>query len=327
MYRISYRFLVPGWSAKPLWVPVGAGNSVVVVDVPRWGPMLQGRGRSHGHNGAVTPEDFFVDREPLGQRVLSSGLLARIRSGEHIGRSDVEVGVALLRLAHSELEAYGTDGAQRTNEDEMRLILGACRLLLKRIGVDLDLPFSDFRTFRSHWLANEGYGSWQARRDILNGLFEPVHLKLARLEDSEIVSTLARPVTSHPGTGWSRVDAEINELRRHFAGARSEQDYRNVGNDCVAVLERLSEAVFDPDRHHQEGETIPPVPNTKLRIGRFVEDAAAGPANQEVRKVARAVIELAQAVKHRSAPSRRDAGIAADSVIQLANILRRLAEE
>ena len=37
-------------------------------------------------------------------------------------RSDVEVGVALLRLAHDELEAFGTDGAQRTSEDEMRLV-------------------------------------------------------------------------------------------------------------------------------------------------------------------------------------------------------------
>ena len=268
-----------------------------------------------------------MDREPLGQRVVNRGLLERIRKGTDIGRSDVEVGVALLRLAHDELEAYGTDGAERTNDDEVRLILRACGLLLKRIGVDFEPPFSDFRTFRSHWMANDGYGSWQARRDILNGLFEPVHLELARLEDDEIVSTLARPITTHPGTGWSRVDAEINELRRHFAMARSEQDYRNVGNDCVAVLERLSEAVFDPDRHLQEGEEIPPAANTKLRIGRFVEHAAAGHANQEVRKVARAVIEIAQAVKHRSTPSRRDAGIAADSVIQLANILLRLAEE
>ena len=36
MYRIMYRFLVPGWSAKP----VGAGNSAVVVDLPRCGPIL-----------------------------------------------------------------------------------------------------------------------------------------------------------------------------------------------------------------------------------------------------------------------------------------------
>jgi hypothetical protein len=39
------------------------------------------------------------------------------------------------------------------------------------------------------------------------------------------------------------------------------------------------------------------------------------------------VIEMAQEVKHRSTRNRREAGIAADSVILLANILRRLDEE
>lgn len=275
----------------------------------------------------MTPEDFFEDDWLTEQRILNRGLLERIRSGSYPDRSDVEVGAALLRLTHDELEAYGTDGSQRTSEDDMRAITRTCRLLMQRIGVDFVLPFSDYRTFRSHWVANGGHGSWQARRDILNALFEPLHLELARLEDDEIISTLTRPITPHPGTGWSRVDAEINELRRHFAAARSAQDYRNVGNDCVAVTEKLSEAVFDPDRHLRAGEDLPPVSNTKIRIDRFVEHAAAGPANKEIRKVARAVIELAQAVKHRDTPSRRDAGIAADSVIQLANILRRLSEQ
>ncbi len=274
----------------------------------------------------MTPEDFFSTGQPWGQRVLDSELLERIRFGTEIDHSDVEFGVALLRLAHDELQAYGTGETQRTDENEIRLILRTSSALLERIGIRLDLPFSDYQTFRSHWVANGAYGSWQARRDILNELFEPVHLALTRLEDNEIQSTLAKPITSHPGTGWSRVDAEINELRRHFGSARSEQDYRNIGNDCNAVLERLSEAVFDPERHLQEGEEVPPVANTKQRLGRFVDTAAAGSANSEVRKAARAVIELAQAVKHQSAPSRRDAGIAADSVILLANIMRRLAE-
>ena len=233
----------------------------------------------------MTPEDFFVD-DPVGNRMLNLDLLERVRSGGIVDRSDAEIGVALLRLAHDELEAYGTDGGQRTNEAETRLILRTCRRLLARIGIDLDLPFSDFRTFRSHWLANDAYGSWQARRDILNDLFEPLHLELAQLEDNEIVSTLARPVTSHPGTGWVQVDAEITELRRHFAIARSDQDYRDIGNDCVAVLERLSATVFDPDRHTRKGENPPPLANTKQRLGRFVENAAPGPAKAEIRKVA-----------------------------------------
>ncbi len=276
----------------------------------------------------MTPEDFFRDNEldPMADSVLDRDLLVRLRSGSDAKRSDVEVGVALLRLAHDELEAFGTDGSERTSEEEIRLVLRTSRRVLDRVGLSLDLPFSDFRTFKTFWVANDGYGSWQARRDMLNGLFEPVHLELTRREDGEITSTLARPVTSHPGTGWSRVDDEVNELRRHFQVARSEQDYRNVGNDCVAVLERLSEAAFDADRHLPDGEEIPPVAKTKLRFDMIINSSAGGSDNAEIRKVARAVVELAQAVKHRSTPSRRDAGIAADSVIQLVNILRRLTE-
>jgi hypothetical protein len=36
---------------------------------------------------------------------------------------------------------------------------------------------------------------------------------------------------------------------------------------------------------------------------------------------------FAQEVKHDTAPTRRDAGIAADPVIMLANLLRRLEQE
>ena len=139
----------------------------------------------------MTPEDFFRDDEfdSMGPSVLDRDLLIRLRAGSDAHRSDVEVGVALLRLAHDELEAFGTDGSQRTSEDEIRLVLRASRRVLDRVGLSLDLPFSDFRSFRSHWVANDGYGSWQARRDILNELFEPVHLELARREDGEIAST------------------------------------------------------------------------------------------------------------------------------------------
>ena len=275
----------------------------------------------------VTPEDFFEDDFFSGQRVLRRELLDGVRAGTYNDRSDVEVAVALLRLAHDELQAYGTDGAERTDEQGIRLILRTSRQLLKRLGIVLELPFSDYRTFRTHWVANDGYGSWQARRDILNELFEPLHLELAELEDDELGSVLAKPITSHPGTGWNRVDTEINELRRHFHAARSAQDYRNVGNDCVAVLERLSEVAFDPEIHLEEGEQVPPVANTKVRLGKFVDHAAPSPANAEIRRVARAAIELAQAIKHQGEPTRRNAGIAADSVILLANLLRRLAEE
>lgn len=46
-----------------------------------------------------------------------------------------------------------------------------------------------------------------------------------------------------------------------------------------------------------------------------------------MRKLARAAIELAEAVKHGRTPDRTKAGVAADAVILLANVLRRLDEE
>jgi hypothetical protein len=52
-----------------------------------------------------------------------------------------------------------------------------------------------------------------------------------------------------------------------------------------------------------------------------------GSENATLRKLARSTIEYAQHVKHSGTPTRREAGIAADAVIQLANILRRLDDD
>ena len=122
------------------------------------------------------------------------------------------------------------------------------------------------------------------------------------------------------------MDEEIAELRRHFEIATSPQDYRNIGNDCVTVLEAISAVAYDHAIHKRGDEPEPPVASTKDRLDRYVEVSIPGAENAPIRKVARAVIELAQAVKHRPAGNRRDAGIAADAVIQLANLLRRTQE-
>lgn len=62
-------------------------------------------------------------------------------------------------------------------------------------------------------------------------------------------------------------------------------------------------------------------------------EAGAGPSptatasRAELRRVLNGAIELAQKVKHNPTPTRRQADLAADSVIMLANILRRLHEK
>ena len=278
-------------------------------------------------------DDFFEDDEipdrfgTLGRHVRTD-LLTHLRTRPVDGQSDIEIAVPLATLIHDELEKYGTDSSQVMSEPEIRVALLALKAVDERLGItDHTIPFRDFGSFRTYWSRNNGYGSWQTRRDLLSDIFNPLHERLAVLEQRALTSTLAQPVTSHPRTGWPSIDTEINELRRHFQNARTAQDYRAVGLDCVAVTEALSAQVYDAARHLRYGETEPPVANTKQRLERFVEDTATGANNAALRKLARAAIEFSQHVKHSGTPTRIEAGIAADGVILLANILRRLDEE
>lgn len=276
----------------------------------------------------MRPDDFFKQPDPLvpgGKQRLDFERIRHLRGGPIDDADDVEAAVALSRLVHDELEAFGTAGGEVLFENEIREALFALRAVVDRLGIeDFDVPFRSYATFKGYWLKNDGYGSWQARRDILGEIFDGLHDELADLESRALSATLAQPVSPRGRTGWHKIDAEIAELRRHFQRARSPQDYRNVGNDSVTVIEALSRELYDPARHLRKDEEEPPVGNTKQRLGRYVEDALPGSQAGELRRLVRASIEVAQAVKHRETPTRRAAGLAADSVILLANLLRRL---
>lgn len=279
----------------------------------------------------MRPDDFFKDEaDPFGlgtERKVDRDLLVSLRRHPHPGTEEPELAVALARLVHDELEAFGTDGGTQLNEAEIRDALLALRAVAKRIGLgDVDIPFRDYGTFKSYWLRNDGYGSWQARRDMLNTIFEPIHDRLIERESGALDSSLAQPVSPRGRTGWAKVDEELTEMRRHFEIAQTVQDYRNIGNDAVTITEALSRQVYDAARHLRDGEEEPAIGKTKQRLERFVEDALPGRESSTPRRLVRASIEMAQEVKHSDTPTRRDAGLAADAVILLANLLRRLDE-
>lgn len=273
--------------------------------------------------------DFFKDElgeDGTSTRSLDGALLEEVRTGTG-SVSDIDAVVALAHLVHDEFQVFGTDGAVAITSDEAREAISTLRTVLRRLGIQFDPPFRDFERFRSYWQKQgaSGSGGWQARRELLYKLFDPLHEQLADLQAESLRSSLASPAGSRSRTGWPGVDEEVVELRRHFQEARTPQDYRNVGNDCVAVLERLSAEAYKPDRHLRSGEDEPPVANTKARLERVIEVELVGPGYAELRKLARASIELAQAVKHRT-PRRQDAGVAADAVILLVSMFRRLSD-
>lgn len=286
-------------------------------------------------------EDFFFDVEVFDNSLEMNGdpwtdraverhfdveSLEALRRAPVAGRTDLEVALALVDLVQEQLERYGTDGSQTLSDDEIGLAIKALHAVGRRVAVDVDLPFRNFSTFRSYWTRNDGHGSWQARRDMLETLFEPLHRRLLRLEELSL-EALSTPISPRAEVGWPVVDQEIRELRRHFAAATTPQDYRGIGTNCVGVLESLGAAVYDPATHLREGEKVPPRDKTNMRIGRYIEDALPGPRNEDLRGLANKAAALAHHVKHSPTPTRREAGISADAVILLANMLRRLHQD
>jgi hypothetical protein len=283
----------------------------------------------------VNQDDFFEEIESVNPwgggststTKLRQDLLKELRGGPVSGVDDLDAAIALIQLVWNDLIAYGTGGGNVLDDKELAFAQRALTATLSRIGITLSFPWRDFTTFRSHWIRNGCSNSWQARRDLLEELFAPVQAELDRQEDAEFRAVNAEAVSPHTKTGWPKVDEELTELRRRFRTATTRQDYRDVGNRAAAVLEALSRTIYDPAVHLRDGEIEPPADKTKQRIGRYVEDSLGGKDNEAIRGVANKVIELAHGVKHSTAPTRREAGIAADSVIMLANILRRVDQD
>lgn len=260
------------------------------------------------------------------QASIDTDLLEGLLRGPHAQHGDLEIAVPLARVAHDEYEAYGTHGSPLSNDDS-RLLLRALKAVLDRLGIaTFDPPFRDFETFRKYWLRNDGHGSWQARRSMLDEQFDALHELLDARETDSLTGALADPISPRGSTGWQRVDEELNEMRRHFQAARTQQDYSNVGNDAVAVLEAVSAAAYEHGRHGEPGVDEPTLANTKARLGRVVDVELPGSESAELRKVVRAAIELAQATKHRRTGDRRSAGMAADAVLLVVNLVRRALE-
>jgi hypothetical protein len=205
--------------------------------------------------------DDFFDELDLGELGLSSDStldvalrhdwLEDARRGAVPNADDLGVAIGLAQLARQELEKFATTGDSRIDDNESALVLRTLRVILKRSGIEWDLPFRGLGGIRTHWvrLGLSGSGSWQARREYLDDAFNSMERELENREDARLANQLVTPVSPRASTGWADVDLEVSELRRRFATATTAQDYRAVGTHCVGVPEAMSRAVYDPAKH------------------------------------------------------------------------------
>lgn len=238
---------------------------------------------------------------------------------------DIKIIQDLVVDLQNQLVKFATDKSQTLGNLESRILISATNTFLKRNDLGtLNLPFRDLDEFLTYWIDKglTGYGSWQMRRMELQNLFEPVHERISKLLDSPFENRLVETV--HSPKRWAQLHLEVQSLRQTASKAKTHQDFRKVGSDCVAVLETLSAVAFNPERHLIAGEVEPPKDKVIVRLDRVIEIELAGSDNSKLRSLFRASLALSQSSKHNLAGDGIKSVIAADSAIYLVSIFEHL---
>jgi|GEM_PF-677847 len=272
----------------------------------------------------VSPGDSKKDDSP-GFLFLRTDMLDEARRGPVSFANDLDISLDLFGLVTLELEKYGTDSSNILADTDIEKVIKVLKSVLRRLGIILELPFRNFTTFRSYWISNGASNSWQARRDILETLFHDCRGALDALEEGRLTKPLTNPA-DQPNVDWPEVDNEIRELRRKYESAVTPQDFRALGTNCIGVLEAVGMMVYDPLLDLRGEEKSLAYDRIKDRLNRYIERRLPEDENEELRKVIKATIALANRLKHRTIPDALMAGIAADTTIYVTSMIRRLSD-
>lgn len=273
-------------------------------------------------------DDGFLLMCPDGTFQVNRELINLVRIGPLDGFDDVLIGGRLLELTRSEFEKYGTDRTNVFDNDDARSALSSFKACCIRLGItEIDFPFRDFTTFRSWWLKNGASNSWQARRDLVENVFDPLVKRFDNLLLGISERTLFDPLNINSQSTWPKIQEEIEQLRKHAVSANSDADIRNLGNDCVVIMEKLSTFLYRHADHGDASLAEEPPTKTKNRLTGIVEHEFLSSSSHELVKVVRSTIELAQAIKHNHNPTLMDTMILAESTIFLVAVLDRLLNE
>jgi len=193
----------------------------------------------------MKPSDFFIEEQdpewdlrgadPWAMTsVFNSELVSRLRTAPQADIPDSDAAYGLAQLAHGELLAYGTGGGNKLDDDEMTTLLRALRVVLKRLGLTLDVPFRDFKGFHGYWSNHDMGGSWAARRGYVNDLFSPILARLDELEDEKASDSIRG------------VDGQLKNIIFASTGPKPRIILRDAINNVIEVVENAESClVYD----------------------------------------------------------------------------------
>lgn len=174
--------------------------------------------------------------------------------------------------------------------------------------------FADLWQWYGKW-SDGSLPTYQSRREYLGKMFDPLIETVKGMK-----SPIMNPVFDDP-TGWARVDRSMGEIKLRLAQATTEEQYQGVGLLSRETLISVAQAVYDPDLHPSKDDFSPSKTDAKRMIDAYISAVIPGKSNENIRRHARASLDLANDLTHRRTADFRLAALCAEATNAVVNVL------
>ena len=248
-----------------------------------------------------------------GEVVISPELAEEIQGKTYkIAHEDL---AKLLEAQKSVMVSVSTGGARiQSVNSEYQSKIGDIAEAIRERGLENPNPFNDLWEWYGKW-SDGSLPKYQHRRDYLNEMFGPLIETIRGMKTASV-----NPVFEEP-TGWNRVDRSMGEIKLRLAQASTEEQYQGIGLLARETLISVGQAVYVNDLHPTLDGVPPSKTDAKRMIEAYIAKELPGKSNENLRRHARASLDLANDLTHRRTADFRHAALCAESTNAVVNIL------
>jgi len=177
-----------------------------------------------------------------------------------------------------------------------------------------EIPFSDLWEWYGKW-SDGSLPHYQNRREFLSKMFSPMLDAIKKGQKKTV-----NPLFEEP-TGWMRVDRGMSEIKKRLFQASTEEQYQAVGLLCRETLISLAETVFIEGEHPTVDGVVPSKTDAKRMLEAYLGFTLPGKSNENIRRHAKASLDVANDLTHRRTAEFRLAALCAEATNAVMNIV------
>lgn len=185
---------------------------------------------------------------------------------------------------------------------------------LSERGINNTNVFKDLWGWYGKW-SDGSLPKYQDRRTYISNMFEPLLESVSNLQKNSI-----NPVFEEP-TGWTRVDRNIGEIKLRLVQSSTEEQYQAVGLLCRETLISLAQVVFIEGEHKTLDGVKASKTDAKRMLEAYISHQVSSKSNENIRRHARASLELSNELTHKRTAKYRHAAMCAESTNAVVNII------